>query len=196
MQNAVRLLVQVSIAILLVVCSSCNAYYQSNMQQVPLLQAKGDLVFNLGPKDLQCAYAVSDQIGLLANGQYRNHSWDLDSLYDSFGTEPGLINEFRRRSITRYGELAAGYFKQGGGSQLVFEFYAGVGLGKLEYEGDGCSKNSEQRPESGFPTAMFWYPKTILRVGLFHQIYKHVICAIIAHKLLRRGAKRRTAERN
>ncbi len=100
-----------------------------------MMQEQGDFRFAVGPKDLQASYAVSDQIALLANGFLRQYSWNHDSVVVS-QPPPELFNEQRRNSKMRYGELAAGYFKPAGGSQFVFEMYAGVGLGKLNYEGD------------------------------------------------------------
>src|ERR1044072_8929111 len=58
----------------LALLSSCaTTMYTTNAVNVPLLKEKGEVKINATQNDLQAAIAVSDNIGIMANGYYKNY---------------------------------------------------------------------------------------------------------------------------
>src|SRR4051812_32632235 len=63
-------LVAVPVALL----SSCaTTLYTTNAVNAPLLKEKGEVKINVTQNDLQAAVAVTDNIGIMANGYYENY---------------------------------------------------------------------------------------------------------------------------
>lgn len=57
-----------SICILLNCFIACNTVYVPNTLHEPMLKNKGDINLNISPRvDIQAAYAISDEIGVMAN---------------------------------------------------------------------------------------------------------------------------------
>ncbi len=97
-----------------IVLSSCaTTMYTTNAVNAPLLKEKGEVKINVTQNDLQAAIAVSDNIGIMANGYYKNY--DGSSNYQHGG---GM------------GELGVGYLLNSEG-HLVMENFVGAGLGKV-----------------------------------------------------------------
>jgi hypothetical protein len=111
------------ISILPLTMSSCRILYIPNTPNTPLLEEKGDLKVNLSTNNFQAAYAVTENIGIMANGYYNKNNWNVTS-----------GNFDNRYSTTRFLlEGGAGYFKKIG-EKGVFETYAGAGYGNLSYD--------------------------------------------------------------
>lgn len=105
---------KIAINLSLMMLGSCTTQmYVSNAVNAPLLKERGEVKINATPTDLQAAVAVTDHIGLMANGFYKG--WKGDNQYDHHG---GM------------GELGIGYFKNFG-NHLVFENYIGGGAGQV-----------------------------------------------------------------
>lgn len=89
---------------------SCKTVYAPNALNVPLFQEKGEVKATLATNNLQVAAAVSEHIGIMANGfvnNYTNH--DKSFKNDGKGIEFGL-----------------GYFDHTE-DRLTYETYAGMG---------------------------------------------------------------------
>lgn len=105
--------------------SSCKIMYIPNSQNVPLMEEKGDIKANLGAKDLQVAYGVTDHIGVMANGYYNKTEWSAISA--------GFDNQYlSARSLVEGG---LGYYTAFGNSGR-FEVYGGAGFGSVRHDYD------------------------------------------------------------
>jgi len=94
--------------------SSCSTtLYTTNAVNAPLLKDKGEIKINATQNDLQLAVAVSEHVGIMANGFYENYESD---------------NNYRHNGAM--GELGIGYFVNTD-NNLVFESFVGAGLGKV-----------------------------------------------------------------
>ena len=98
----------------------CKTVYVPNAVNAPLLSQKGELRASLSGNNLQAAYAVSDSVGLIANGFWQKTSGDQNAASGSDGKGHLL-------------ELGAGHFRSIG-DLLLFETYAGLGLGAVEHD--------------------------------------------------------------
>jgi len=103
------------------IAQSCNIMYTPNMQNVPLLSEKNEVRATIGPFDYQAAYAVTDKIGVMLNGQYHTRNTNT---YD-FMTESRSINNCKSTLI----EGGVGYIGKLSENAL-FEVYGGYGGGK------------------------------------------------------------------
>ncbi len=48
--------------------SSCKNMYVPNGQNVSFMEEKGDIKANLGTKNIQVAYGITDHLGVMAKG--------------------------------------------------------------------------------------------------------------------------------
>lgn len=94
--------------------SSCSTnMYVSNTVNVPLLKEKGEVKLNVDENDAQAAVAVTDHLGIIANGFYKKY--EGKDYFDHSG---------------KLGEIGFGYFTPLK-SNWVFETYAGLGMGSV-----------------------------------------------------------------
>ncbi|MCW3101681.1 MAG: hypothetical protein JWO09_121 [Bacteroidetes bacterium] len=94
--------------------SSCSTnLYVPNTVNAPLLQEKGEIKANFDETDLQVAVAVTDHVGVMANGYYRTYEGKEYFVHEG-----------------RMGELGLGYFTPLK-NHLVFETYIGGGMGSV-----------------------------------------------------------------
>ena len=103
------------------IAQSCNIMYTPNMQNVPLLTEKNEVRATLGPFDYQAAYAVTDNIGVMLNGQYHTRNTNT---YDYTYGENSLDNS--KSSLIEGGVGYIGKLSE----NSVFEVYGGYGGGK------------------------------------------------------------------
>ena len=79
----------VLISILALSVASCKIMYIPNSQNVPMMEEKGDLKVDIGTKDLQVAFGLTDHVGIMVK--------DIESvtnMYSSaFGWGPWQITE-------------------------------------------------------------------------------------------------------
>lgn len=101
----------------LIAVSSCNVAYRPNMINTPLFTEKGDIAITAASNNVQAAYAVSNHVGVMANGFL----------------EQNVVNnnETGNGGLGYMGEAGVGYFTLMGNENLVFETYAGAGFGHL-----------------------------------------------------------------
>lgn len=118
MKNTLVLLL---VVLLLISCSSF-VYYPNSVNS-PLLSEKNEMKFSAGIKgfgvDLRSAYAINDQIGVQINANAIN--------IENTETIFGVSTDYRNGNY--YGEAAIGYFNEII-PRLVFEAYAGTGIGR------------------------------------------------------------------
>lgn len=120
--------------------SSCNKHiYVPNQVNVPLLKEKYEFKGSVTPTNLQTAFAITDNIAVMANGQYLwgfNYSDPTNSYEDD-----GLFHDNNTRG--GYVEGAVGFFKPiGPNKKTVFDVYAGYGSGGFKtLSGDYKSDN-------------------------------------------------------
>lgn len=119
MINKKKLFVQ--ILGLSLIAQSCNIMYTPNMQNVPLLTEKNEVRATLGPFDYQAAYAVTENIGVMLNGQY--HTRNTNTLDYEYGSKS--LNNSKSALI----EGGVGFTKKLS-DYAVFEVYGGYGGGK------------------------------------------------------------------
>jgi hypothetical protein len=104
-----------AVAVGVSVLSSCSTtMYTTNAVNAPLLKERGEIKINVTSNDLQAAVAVTDHIGIMANGYYKNYESD---------------NNYRHNG--GMGELGIGYLLNSDDNNLVMETYIGGGLGKV-----------------------------------------------------------------
>jgi hypothetical protein len=105
------------IAVLIAVFASCTTtLYTSNTINAPLLKKKGEVQFTVTKNDAQGAVAVTDHVGIIANGFYRN---------------------YQNKTTRHYGQLAElgiGRYRTMFADHMVFENYFGLGYGKIYKE--------------------------------------------------------------
>lgn len=109
-------------------CSDKMHIYVPNAVNAPVLQEKNELKANLTFTNYQLAYAITDHIGIMANGQY---VYRLDN-----SNKPDNDPLFPYDNDVRGGlfEVGAGYFNRFGRSRTkakVFEVYGGYGRGNF-----------------------------------------------------------------
>ncbi len=97
---------------------SCSPEYVPNMVNTPMFDEKGELQANLSGgvsgTDAQLSYAISDHLGLMANGSFRNETSDTS-------------NEFHKHHLYEFG---IGYFDHIGHVGR-YEIFGGLGTGRM-----------------------------------------------------------------
>jgi hypothetical protein len=105
--------------IFLIYLNSCAPLYIPNVVNAPMLSEKNDLNaainFGLSGTDVQTAYAITDNIGIMVNGSFMNETSDT-------------INDNYHKHI--FVEAGAGYYKTFG-KFIQFETYGGYGIGRI-----------------------------------------------------------------
>ena len=111
------------IAIIVISFSSCKIMYIPNTQNVPMLEEKGDIKVELGTKDLQVAYGVTDHLGIMVNGYYNKNDWSVVS------------GEFDNQYLSKRTLVEGGLsYYTTMGEKGRFEVYGGAGYGKVQYD--------------------------------------------------------------
>jgi hypothetical protein len=110
----------------ILIYNSCAPAYIPNVINAPMFSNKGEIQASVhlgfSGANPQLAYAVTDHIGIMANGSFLNVKSDESSAAD-----------FNHKSS--FFELGSGYYSAFG-SRFKFGAYGGAGLGKInaEYE--------------------------------------------------------------
>ena len=109
--------------LLLVSLTGCKVMYTPTMQNVPLLQEQGDIKVTLNTNNLQGAYALTENVGVMVNGSFHSSEWKVED-----GMNSNEVYSSRRFNV----EGAGGYFKKLG-ENGSFEVYGGAGYGNVSY---------------------------------------------------------------
>ena len=102
---------------------SCRTVYAPNALNVPLLQEKGEFKASLATNNLQLATAVTDHIGISANGYLNTYTSD-DKNFRNHG---------------KGAELGIGYFGQTA-HRISYEAYGGAGFYNVKIKEDNNLK--------------------------------------------------------
>jgi hypothetical protein len=122
MKNSIR---QILFTAMIISVSSCRIMYVPNSQNVPMMEEKGDIKANIGAKDLQVAYAITDHVGVMANGYYNKNNWSV--------TSGDMENKYiSTRSLVEGG---IGYYTAFDDIGR-FEIYGGAGYGGVRHDYD------------------------------------------------------------
>lgn len=101
---------------------SCAPVYVSNQLNTPLFSKAGEISsttqWATSGLDQQLAYSVTDHLGVMLNGNFRNTLIDPESFSESFYKH-------------NFAEAGAGYYTGIGTSIFIFEVYGGFGIGNF-----------------------------------------------------------------
>ena len=169
---------------LVVLTVSCKTGYIPNSVNTPMLSQKGEFqasaLYSTSSLNVQTAYALTDKVGLMINGNYHFREWE-----DEF--DPTFINYYERSA---FGELGGGYtFVRT--SNFQFDLYAGLGGGRLQsiypddsdFSFDGFNFRGFIQPSLGLVnkiveitfTPRFSYVHVFnTNIGLGTEVYKDV----------------------
>lgn len=104
--------------------SSCKTAYYPTTPNTPMLNNKGEFqisgILGTGNLELQTAYAITNNIGVMVNGSYFNEDREIET--DDEATEITLTHNLI--------EAGVGYFTKFGGLGK-FEVFAGGGVGNV-----------------------------------------------------------------
>lgn len=102
---------------------SCKMMYLPNLQNVPMFREKGELQATVALQNAQLAYAVSDQIGVIA------------SVYNRNGKVPHLDdgNTYNYMADSYGFDFGAGFISRKDEERKV-ELYGGYGFGKAQLD--------------------------------------------------------------
>lgn len=108
--------------------TSCNKHiYVPNQVNAPLLKERYEFKGSITPTNLQGAFAITDNIAIMANGQYLYGFNYLDPANETNTDNDLLVSNRTRGGLV---EGAVGYFKPfGARKKMVFDVYAGYGSG-------------------------------------------------------------------
>ena len=95
--------------------NSCKTVYQPNTVNTPLFNNHGEFRAYVDPSNVHLAYAITDHIGVMANGFRVSEGTDNNSIRGN----GGLV------------EIGMGYYRPVNG--FIFETYAGGGMGKVKF---------------------------------------------------------------
>jgi len=132
---------------------ACRTVYAPNAVNNPLLQEKGELKALVAVNNLQAAYAVTDHIGIMANGYYNSFTSD-DKQFHNKG------HAF---------EIGAGYFKPMA-NRLTFEVYGGGGMFRVSMDEDGGTKDFKADAARFFIQPGIGWVHPFVEVGLSSRL--------------------------
>lgn len=147
--KTVRLFLMAFMVLAFASCSRQVHTYVPNQANVPLLKEKNEFKANISLTNWQAAYAVSDNIAIMANGQYvwRNLMFNGDDDDD----DDLLLDPYVRGGLV---EGAVGFFKAvDSRKRAVFDVYAGYGNGAfktLDNSGDSVRGNTDYQIRTRF----------------------------------------------
>lgn len=104
--------------------NSCKTVYEPNAINTPLMNNHGEFRAYVDPSNVQLAYAVTDHIGIMANGFRVTAQTDNNSI----NGRGGMV------------EFGLGYFRPANG--FIFETYAGGGMGKVRFSENRQENNT------------------------------------------------------
>lgn len=105
-------------------CSACRTVYTPNTVHNPLLQEKGEFKGMIAPNNLQAAYALTENIGIMANGYYNSFTSDDKDFHN------------RGKAL----ELGIGYFNNAP-NNITYELYGGAGMFNVKMDESAGAKN-------------------------------------------------------
>ena len=141
-----------STLLILLVSTGCKTLYDPNMINSPMITKQGDLSLNITQKDFQVAYALNNNLGIMANGYIRNENVTSNS-----------------NGVITTNEKDDGYLIETGLGytypltvNLYTDIFAGAGLGQINFNVNP-ENVSENRKFTCNGTKLFFQP------GLFYK---------------------------
>ncbi len=104
-----------------ILLTSCNVAYIPSMHNLPMLKQKGDVAVHLTPANMQGAYAITNNIGVMLNGQIGGTKWEESNTGEEF-----------YNSKRRFIEGGVGYYSFTEDNKS-FDVFAGGGLGSISF---------------------------------------------------------------
>ncbi len=124
-----KLLSLIRLGCVLALCQSCRTAYTPNALNVPLMQERGEIKLMVSPNNYQGAYAVTDNIAIIANGRVATSTTSTSvngTASDSFDAK----NSVFEAGIGYYGHTGRGF---------TYEVYGGGGVTQVGFHGTGPS---------------------------------------------------------
>lgn len=148
------------------ILSACNQHiYVPNTVNEPLLKEKHEFKGSISPTNFQAAFAVSNNIAIMANGQY---VYDFDIDVDDEDGDDLFVDDNTRGGVI---EGAVGFFKPlDPKKRMVFDVYAGYGNGSFKT----LSDDYESTPDPSIPDYLLrtHFNKFFIQpgIGLSHPV--------------------------
>ncbi|SHN03316.1 hypothetical protein [Chitinophaga sp. CF418] len=119
--------------------SACNQHiYVPNTVNEPLLKEKHEFKGSVSPSNFQAAFALTNNIAIMANGQY---VYDFLDASDNEGSDVIVDSDTRGGVI----EGAVGFFKPlDPKKRMVFDVYAGYGNGSFKTLADAYESSTDR----------------------------------------------------
>ncbi len=130
-------------------CSSCRTVYSPNTVHNPLLQEKGEFKGSIASNNLQAAFAVTDHIGVMANGYYNSFTSDDKDFHN------------KGKAL----ELGVGYFNKMPGN-IVYEVYGGAGRFNVRMDESAGTKKFDANATKLFIQPGIGWVNPYVEVGL------------------------------
>ncbi|RPE12831.1 hypothetical protein EGT74_04610 [Chitinophaga lutea] len=110
---------------------SCSRdIYVPNQVNVPLLKEKNEFKANLSLSNWQAAYAITDNIAVMVNGQYVYRNWFYSDNSNNTDNDDLFVDRNTRGGVLEGG---VGFFKPvDSKKRAVFDVYAGFGQGAFK----------------------------------------------------------------
>ncbi|RPD41297.1 hypothetical protein [Chitinophaga barathri] len=166
MKKLIRTIIPVLVILCLVSCS--RDIYVPNQVNAPLLKEKNEFKANLSLSNWQAAYAITDNIGIMVNGQYVNRAIFFDS--DGDNNDDDLFVDRNTRGGIIEGGI--GFFKPvDTKKRAVFDVYAGYGNGSFKTLDGNYTSAPDGTPRDGY-TLRTQFNKFFVQpaFGLSHKV--------------------------
>ncbi|MGN7825002.1 hypothetical protein HGH92_33070 [Chitinophaga varians] len=123
--------------------TSCSKHiYAPNAANVPLLKEKNEFKASITPYNLQTAFALTNNIAIMANGHY---VYQVNPGVENYPSDDLFINGDLRGGM---GEGAIGFFKPlDPKKRMVFDVFAGGGAGSFRTLASGADAEGVNRED-------------------------------------------------
>lgn len=152
----------------LTVWTSCDRHiYVPNTVNTPLLKEKHEFKGSISPHNLQAAFALSDHIAIMANGQYV-YRFDWNERQDN--DDDIFIDQHVRGGLV---EGAVGYFTpMDQRKRMIFEVFGGYGNGRFKTQAQKFSDNTTYQPDDLQLSSHFSKVFVQPGIGFVHPIFE------------------------
>jgi hypothetical protein len=141
--------------------AACKAVYAPNLANVPLLRQRGELRASADVHDLELAYAITEHVGVQANGYHRQ---------DDNDPKP---DEERQHGRGDFAELGIGWMTRVHHDWLQLEVYAGFGTGKVTQDitpAGGTTRHFDARLDRAFVMPTLGVTRTYFDVAVSARV--------------------------
>ncbi|MBC9934888.1 hypothetical protein [Chitinophaga qingshengii] len=123
--------------------TSCTKHiYAPSAANAPLLKEKNEFKASISPYNLHTAYAITNNVAVMANGQY---VYQVNAGETNYPSDDLFVNGDLRGGM---GELAVGFFKPlDRKKRMVFDVYAGGGMGGFKTLAAGADQEGVNKED-------------------------------------------------